>query len=59
MSERRLQLFWFHVWWHERESKYKICLFLLQFYNLPQNRSRKKYIKSSVAGIQDFRQSTV
>lgn len=37
----------------------KSIFFLLQFYNLPQNRSCKKYVKSSVAGIQDLRQSTV
>lgn len=43
----------------EQVNKYKIYLFLLQFYNLPQNRSCKKYIKPSVAGIQDFCQSTV
>lgn len=43
----------------EKINKYKIYLFLLQFYNLPQNRSHKKYIKSSVAGVQDFCQSTV
>lgn len=43
----------------EKVNKYKIYLFLLQFYNLPQNGSHKKYIKSSVAGIQDICQSTV
>lgn len=41
------------------KSKYIFILFFFQFHNLPQNRSCKKYIKSSVAGIQDFCQSTV